>query len=412
MTRIRRQLMQSFLGAVVLLVALWLFLAPLLTTRDRRPVLHITRAARRGLTVALTVIAALVSLPAIFAPLRQGLFSFCATCPVTGPAGESWATAAEWLGAFLLAVWHYAGTVLPVFVLASALSGLVIARVGRLPVRGFLGSFAVASLVPVCSCGVVPLARALLQRGGSSARDGVVLLIAAPLLSPVIIFLGLTVLGPHYLAVRVAAALATAGVAVLVVTPLLRSAKSDSQVRDDAHNEQTGGGDSQRGRADATKGISSTAKTGSGAPRESALDAGWSTLTSLSRYVLLGVVIGAVAAVTVPSGAVETALSAGPLATAAIVVAGVPINMCAGEEILVAAPFVGAGLTMGQAIAFALAGAGVCLGCIPLFVAVIGRRATLAVVALYLVAPLIIGLLLDLGPALPLGAGQLPGAGG
>jgi uncharacterized membrane protein YraQ (UPF0718 family) len=142
------------------------------------------------------------------------------------------------------------------------------------------------------------------------------------------------------------------------------------------------------------------------------LDAGWRTLTSLFRYVLTGVVLGALVAATVPSGAVATALSAGPLATAAVVVAGVPINMCAGEEILVAAPFVGAGLTMGQAIAFALAGAGVCLGCIPLFAAVLGRRATLAVVALYLVAPLIIGVLLDLGPGMHLGAGQLPGGTG
>jgi uncharacterized membrane protein YraQ (UPF0718 family) len=371
---------QELLGALVIVGTAIAFLGPRLLHGSqgnlRTPPL--TPAARKGLMAALTIVAAAVALPAFFAPARKGIFAFCAACPVVGGAETSASSPAQLPGVLLLAEWHYAATILPVFVIACAASGLLTARGDRLRVHGFLGSFALASALPVCSCGVVPLARSLMARGGQAIRDGVVLLIAAPLLSPVIIFLGLAVLGPTYVALRVLASLAIAAVAVPVVLPLLPPE------------------------------LSAMRETARPAISPPALEAGWNTLRSLARYVLLGVFLGALVAVAVPRGAVASALSAGPLATAALVVAGVPISMCAGEEILVVAPFTGAGLTMGNAIAFALAGAGICIGSIPLLLAVLGRKGTLAVIALYLILPFVTGVLIDLVPGLPLGAGQLP----
>jgi uncharacterized membrane protein YraQ (UPF0718 family) len=362
--------MQTLLGAGVLGLTLLLFLAPPLLrgARGAASTARLTQAARRGLMAAAVAVSGIAAAPALFAPLRRGLFAFCSSCPVAGDGSSPPTGFGEWADVFLLAVWHYAGTVLPVFVIACALSGLLIVRGGRLRPRGFLGSFALAAALPVCSCGVVPLARALMEGGGRRLRDGIVLVTAAPLLSPVIIFLGLAVLGPWYVALRVAASLAMASVASHVVAPLLPR------------------------RASGAAFLPQRAST------DSALQAGWETLVGLSRYVLLGVTLGALVAATVPAGVVSRALTAGPLATAALVVTGVPINMCAGEEILISAPLVGAGLTMGQAVAFALAGAGICLGSIPLLVALLGRKGALALLALYLVLPFVVGLLMDLLP--------------
>ena len=130
----------------------------------------------------------------------------------------------------------------------------------------------------------------------------------------------------------------------------------------------------------------------------SVLLAGWRYLTNLIRYVLYGVVIGALFTALVPPGYVAAVIRSGVASLAAAVVIGVPINMCAGEEILISAPLVGMGLTMGHAVAFALASTGICLASVPLLIAALGRRATIALVAVYLVVPFAVGLIVNLLP--------------
>jgi uncharacterized membrane protein YraQ (UPF0718 family) len=73
--------------------------------------------------------------------------------------------------------------------------------------------------------------------------------------------------------------------------------------------------------------------------------------------------------------------------------------MCAGEEILLSAPLSGMGFTMGHALAFALASTGICMSSVPLLLNVLGRRATLVMVAIYLVVPFLIGLIINALPA-------------
>lgn len=131
---------------------------------------------------------------------------------------------------------------------------------------------------------------------------------------------------------------------------------------------------------------------------DDSLRAGWNLLTGLVRYALYGIAVGALFTAALPPEYVASIIRPGPLAMAAAVLVGVPINMCAGEEILLSAPLVGMGFTMGHALAFALAGTGICMGSIPLLYAALGRKATLALVAVYLVVPFVLGLLTDLLP--------------
>jgi uncharacterized membrane protein YraQ (UPF0718 family) len=122
-------------------------------------------------------------------------------------------------------------------------------------------------------------------------------------------------------------------------------------------------------------------------------------LTGLIRYVLFGIVLGSLFTAALPADYVGAILQSGVASMAAVVVVGVPINMCAGEEILLSAPLSGMGLTMGHALAFALASTGICMSSVPLLLNVLGRRATLVMVAIYLVVPFLIGLIVNALPA-------------
>lgn len=319
----------------------------------------------------ITIASAALAAPTLVPALRQGFFAFCSSCPIVGEGAAP--SVGGRIAVYLEAVFYYSATVLPMFVLACALSGVVVRFSEKVRPVGPFGSFTLAALLPVCSCGVVPIARAMLARGGRSATDGLIFLAAAPLLSPVVIVLGITAIGPLYTGLRIASSLIMALLVAAVVRPLLPP-------------------------TDGVKASPATSARADG-ERPSALLAGWNMLTGLLRYVLAGVVLGSLVAALVPHGLIESAAAAGPLSLAAAVVAGVPLNMCSGEEILVTAPLIPAGFTMGHAIAFALSGTGICVSSLPLLTAVVGRKGAAAMVALYLVVPFIVGLLLTLLPA-------------
>jgi uncharacterized membrane protein YraQ (UPF0718 family) len=366
--------MESVFGAAVLAVAL-LYAADALGARRGRRLfraLPLTPRARRGLMALAVALASVMILPSLFPGLRRGFFAFCAVCPLS-PATFTGLLAPEGISRpFLLGLWYYAATVLPVFVLACLLSGAVLARTRRLPVRGPVTAFAFAAALPVCSCGAIPFGRAIIDRGGSR-RDGVIFIATAPLLSPIILFLAITVLGAAYTIARVLGAAAIAVVAGVIAARVVEPSRSQRRAAvSDFHPPAGQGG--------------------------SALLAGWRYLTGLVRYVLYGIVLGALFTALIPADYVAALVRSGPLSLAAAVVVGVPVNMCAGEEIILSAPLVGMGLTLGHAVAFGLASTGICLASIPLLAAALGKRAALALVAVYLAVPFLIGMIVNLLP--------------
>ncbi len=364
--------MQEVLGALVMLAALAALAGDLSRALGRRRAAlpRMTHAGRRAVMLVLSAAAALSAAPALFPPLRRGIFAICASCPVLPTPGRAVAPEqmAPVLERLLSAAWYYGATVLPVFVLACLLSGVIMARSDRFRVVGFWRSFGLAALLPLCSCGAVPIGKALVVAGDRGRRDGLVFIAAAPLLSPVILVLAVTAIGPLYALIRVVAAAALAYVMGAVVAPLVRTSTT-------------------RGNDRAV--VLSTGPTGS------ALEAGLDNLRGLIRYALYGVAVGAVFTAVIPAEAVRAVMRPGLLSMAAAVVVGVPVNMCGGEEVLLTAPLLSMGLGLGHAIAFALAGTGICLSSMPMLAAALGRRATLGMVGVYVVAPFAMGLLLN-----------------
>jgi uncharacterized membrane protein YraQ (UPF0718 family) len=366
--------MESVLGAAVLAVALFFAADAIGARRGHRlfRTLPLTPRARRALMALSVAVASVMILPSLFPELRRGFFAFCAVCPLSPATFTGLLTPEGISRPFLLGLWFYAATVLPVFVLACLLSGAVLARTRRLPVRGPLTAFALAAALPICSCGAVPFGRAIIDRGGRP-RDGIIFIATAPLLSPIILFLAITVLGAGYTIARVLGAAAIALVAGATAARLIDPPRSRRP----------------------------TAVSGPPPPsgsRGSALLAGWRYLTGLVRYVLFGIVLGALFTALIPADYVAALVRSGPLSLAAAVVVGVPVNMCAGEEIILSAPLVGMGLTLGHAVAFGLASTGICLASVPLLGAALGKRATLALLAVYLAVPFLIGIIVNLLP--------------
>ncbi len=368
--------MEHVLGAAVLTLAVLLFVN---SVRSRRgaPLLRgasATDATRRGAMLVASIFAAVVVLPSLVPALRVGYFAFCSVCPIGSIATDGVGSPSEFVGVFLLACWYYAATVVPVFVLACLLSGVLTAKAHRFRIRGVLRSFGLAAVLPVCSCGVVPLARSMMASGGTGRRDGLIFLATAPLLSPVVILLGLEVLGVGYVLLRVAASLVVALAVAFLVRPFLLAGSESGSAS--CSSECVG-------------------------PGSSVLLAGWRVLTSLVRFVFYGIVLGSIFIASLPVDYVGTIIPSGFVSMAAAVLVGVPVNMCAGEEILLIGPLAGMGFTMGHALAFSLASTGICLSAIPLLLGALGRRATVVLVAVYLVVPLVVGILVNLLPFAP-----------
>ena len=368
--------METVFGAAIVVLVLMLATGTILARAGRPLTIGVaaTPRARAGIMAVLSVIAALVVFPTFVPAARRGIFSFCGVCPIGTVATGGPESLLGFLKIFLLAVSYYTATVLPVFVLACLLSGIMIARPQRFRVRGVLPAFGLAAVLSVCSCGVIPIGKAMIERGGKSARDGLVFIAAAPLLSPIIVLLAFTLLGWRYLVLRVVGSLILAVAVALFVRPFVSSPAVIPS-------------------ADAA---CATAACAGG----SILLTGWSMLTRLTRYVLFGVVLGSLFTAALPPDYVGTILQSGVASMAAVVVIGVPINMCAGEEILLSAPLSGMGLTMGHALAFALASTGICMSSIPLLLNVLGRRGTLIMIAVYLVVPFLLGIVVNALPQL------------
>ncbi len=370
--------MQALLGAIVFTLTVVVFVDHL-PGRSGRPLLRPVPVSPRTRVLVATAIFAMsvvISVLGMVPQLRAGLFAYCAACPVAGFDGAAISSAADFARVVLEACWYYAATVIPVFLAASLLSGLLATRWKRLTPRNAPSAFLVAAVLPVCSCGVIPVAKGMLSsRGAGGVRTALVFLATAPLLSPVIILIGLDVLGPVYVLARIAGAAIVAVAVALTVSPHVTLPVPEGRSHDGACDPA----------AD---------------PRrvDSAVAVATGTVKRLYPYVLYGLCIGSLVAAAVTPEYMQAITRSGVLSLAATTLVGIPINMCAGEEVLLVAPLVARGLPLGHALAFSLASTGICASSIPLLFSILGRRGTVIMIATYLVAPFVLGLLLNLVP--------------
>ena len=304
------------------------------------------------------------------------LVAYCLNCQGGGPPVEN-RTYFEWVSMTLIET-------LPWFVIGCILAGLVLKYIAlgklRLP-KSMLGAGVFAALIPICSCAAVPMAHGLMLTGKMRVRTVITFLIVVPVLSPVVMSLAVTQIGWEYLLVEIIAVFTLAMVTGIIIERFVGIKKEGSG-----------------GACFSCKGCASAHIHEA---RDSALLAGWDQLTYLLKYILLGIIIGALISMFVQPSHLsdwfgrEADVFGSIPGLVLIVLLGIPIFMCSGQDVLMLAPLLDIGLPLGHAIAFAISGNAICLTSAPVLNATFGRRVTIIIFGSFFLGSIMLGLIIN-----------------
>jgi len=247
--------------------------------------------------------------------------------------------------------------------------------------------------LPLCSCGVIPVAASLRQHGASKSATTAFLL-STPQTGVDSIMVTWTMLGPLFAVFRPVAALLTGflgGGIVQAAEPPQRSAEAIAE--------------QLRGQTEAE--AAATVPRGVAAKIKAALDYGLITLPAdIGRALLVGVLIAGLLSAVIPADFLASYLGAGPASVALMMVVGIPIYVCATASVPLAASFIFLGASPGAALAFLIAGPATNAATITTVARVLGRRPMIIYLATVAVSAFGGGLLLDW--LLPRAAEALP----
>ena len=298
---------------------------------------------------------------------------------------EVWLVTAR-MSAFLLLGFLVAG-LLSVFISPAWLHRHLGSRGGQSVFKASL--FGVP--LPLCSCGVIPVSASLRRHGASKAATTSFLL-STPQTGVDSIMVTWTLLGPLFAVFRPLIALATGFVGGWLV-----------QVFDRTDGRRGSPAPPAAGEVPLPASLFGKVKQ--------ALDYGLITLPGdIGRALLVGVAIAGLLGALVPADYLAGYLGAGPWSIALLMIAGIPLYVCATASVPLAAGFIFLGATPGAALAFLIAGPATNAATVTTVLRVLGRRTALIYLLTIALSAFGSGLLLDwLGPraaAIPLFAGH------
>ena len=303
----------------------------------------------------------------------------------------------ESVGQIAAEFWAVLGEMAPYllfgFLVAGALSVLVSPEwVERhLGGRGVL-PVAKASLfgvpLPLCSCGVIPVA-ASLRRPGARGGPTAAFLLSTPQTGVDSILVTLSLLGPVFAIFRPLAALATGLAGGTLVT--LFGAEGDGEQSVPACTEACCAGDESRGKLRRGLAYGFVAL-----PRD------------IGRSLLVGLAIAGVISALVPKDLFAGVFGTGLLAMLVMMAVGLPIYVCATASVPIAAALIAKGVSPGAALVFLMTGPATNAAAFTTVWKVLGKRASIVYLCTVAASALACGLLLDHIEA-PLGW-MLPGS--
>jgi len=342
--------------------------------RRLSPLRRLRLSLNYPLKAALTSILVIGALVLVFYSwgLRSSFFAACRSCPLyTAGQGYSLSKIAT---QFPQLIFLYSATTIPIFIVGCFVAGLIGRISWRLWPRNVFYSFLLAAVLPLCSCGVIPIVKAMLERPHLSRKVVLVFLIATPILSPIVIALSWGVLGVRYTLLRSTFTFLLAISSGFLISRLW---KNSPQGRESLAEPKGVRFQNPVARLPFPLGT-------------------WRYIVSLFRFIGLGLLLGSAFAVLLPSSFVKMFMQnnlGGLLAMASV---GIPIHLCSGAEVLILSPFVQMGLPLGHALAFTISGAGICISSIPLLLKVVGKRVTIWLLISFWVGSILIGAITNL----------------
>lgn len=298
----------------------------------------------------------------------------------------------DWILTFAAASWSVFGAMAPYLLLGFLVAGILSVVISPEWVERHLGGKGLAQVfkaslfgvpLPLCSCGVIPVAASLRQHGaGKGATTAFLLSTPQTGVDSIAVTYGL--LGPFLAVVRPVAALITGVFGGSLV-----------QAFDDEDEPQTA---ALPAAADAT--CCPTGECDEPVPSRSkiseALHYGLVILPrDIGRALVIGVLISGLIATVIAPRALESYLGGGLLPMLAAMIVGIPLYVCATASTPIALGLIHAGLSPGAALVFLISGPATNSAALATLWKVLGRRTAILYLVTVAVASLATGLAVD-----------------
>lgn len=258
-------------------------------------------------------------------------------------------------------------------ILAGVLLEKYFFKIKRFYPRNQLLAFVYGSILPICSCGVVPLVESMQRK--TSLKVIVTFIVATPLLNPYIISVSFAVLGIKYGILRIVFSFLTAIITGLVVDAAAKALKLDGVGNYKACITDC---DPVLDRDPFVKTLKMTKK--------------------ILPYILFAAALSFAFALINPKQYLETLnFSAEPWATLLLTLVGIPLYVCNGTDVLFLKPLLQyTDLSMGAAIAFSLSSSAVCISSIVMLAKYLGGKLTTVLVATIFILMFVFSMLINL----------------
>lgn len=286
---------------------------------------------------------------------------------------------------FLLSIWETLREMSPYLLLGFLIAGILSVVVQPEAVERHLGGGGIwpvikASLfgvpLPLCSCGVIPVA-ASLKRHGASSGATTSFLISTPQTGVDSIMVTLSLLGPVFAVFRPLVSFVSGILGGSLVTSFGSSPEADAETR------PTCAGDC-------------CAVSETHGPLYRVLHYGFVTLPrDINKALLVGVVIAGAIAAIVPDDFFATVLGGGIVSMLVMMVIGIPLYVCATASVPVAAVLIAKGVSPGAALVFLMTGPATNAATIATVWKIMGKKTAMLYLGTVAFSSLAAGLLLD-----------------
>jgi len=218
-------------------------------------------------------------------------------------------------------------------------------------------AFLYASVIPVCSCTVIPIVNSMKEK--LSLRTLVTFVVAAPLLNPYIIVLSYSVLGWQYGTLRIVSSFILAIGCGFIVEWFYRKDKDVIDLKNIPTNKE--------------ETVSCTAL------QPNIFVQTFNIMQSILPYILLAGALGVITELFVPVHFLKTfSFENQFLSLLLIILIGIPLYYCNGADVVFLKPLIThSGLPLGSAMAFSLTSTAICITAIVMLSKFLGGRLTI-----------------------------------
>jgi uncharacterized membrane protein YraQ (UPF0718 family)/copper chaperone CopZ len=315
----------------------------------------------------------------------------------------------DFVGTWLIETFRMAEAMAPWLLFGFAMSGLLhsflpggwiqrhLAQDGP---AGVIKAALVGTPLPICSCGVIPVAK-WIRKEGASRGSTMSFLVSTPETGVDSILATLALMGPLFAGIRPLVAM----ISGVTVGLLVGTDKSKTLAQPNSPSSCEDGCCGPTAEGEIPSQLRVKAKTFSGRLRE-AVEYGFSELVAdVTQWLLIGLLVGGAISAFVPIGFLNGIGTLGLVGSyIAVLLLGVPLYVCATGSIPIAAALVAKGVSPGAALVFLIVGPATNVATIAFVGGSFGKR----VLAIYLGGISLIavaaGVLLDVfAPAISLG---------